>query len=345
VLGVRRRIEAVRAGRRYVGGPAGGDDNRRLTALDGAVRSAVGGSGRILAGPWRGDLGYELLYWLPFLRGLVHRHPELRGRLVAISRGGVASWYADIATTYADIFELLELDELRRLAGRDAVVGFKPKELDALDRALLARAAEQLGIPEPGVLAPSLVSVLMRLSKAGAGSAGDAVLRFEPIEPPRDAQNGLDLPDRFVAVRFYANSPLPGTPETVRAIDGLMAGLAERFPLVVLSHSLGVDPHSDITLPAGAHVISIADRMEAHTNLAVQTAVIARATAFVGTYGGLSYLAPHVGTPAFAFYSLPAKMNPVYLRLARRAAAELDETYVALDVANTSLRELFAALA
>lgn len=342
MLGVRRRIEAARAARRYVGGATAGADTRRLASLDAAVRQAVRGGGPILVGPWRGDLGYELLYWLPFLRGLVHRHPELRERLVAISRGGVASWYADVATTYADIFELLELDELRRHAGGDAVVGYKPKELDVLDRALLARAAERLGVRDPQVLEPALVSALMRLSK-GDG-AREALLRFAPIEPQHDVLGGLDLPDRFVAVRFYGNSPLPSTAETARAIDGVLAGLADRFPLVVLSHSLGVDPHRDIALPAGAHVVSIADRMEPRTNLTVQTAVIARADAFVGTYGGLSYLAPHVGTPAFSFYSLPSKVNPVYLRLARQAAAVLGQTYVAVDLADVSLRDLFAAV-
>ncbi len=40
-------------------------------------------------------------------------------------------------------------------------------------------------------------------------------------------------------------------------------------------------------------------------NLAVQTAVIARARAFVGTYGGYSYLAPFCGVPSLAFYSEP----------------------------------------
>ena len=38
-------------------------------------------------------------------------------------------------------------------------------------------------------------------------------------------------------------------------------------------------------------------------NLAVQTAVIARARAFVGTYGGYSYLAPYLGVPSVALFS------------------------------------------
>jgi hypothetical protein len=47
----------------------------------------------------------------------------------------------------------------------------------------------------------------------------------------------------------------------------------------------------------------MSDRMTPERNLAVQTAVIGRARAFVGTYGGYSYLAPLCGVPSLAFYS------------------------------------------
>ena len=38
-------------------------------------------------------------------------------------------------------------------------------------------------------------------------------------------------------------------------------------------------------------------------NLTVQSAVVCNATAWVGSYGGLSYLAPFYGCPSFALYS------------------------------------------
>ena len=43
--------------------------------------------------------------------------------------------------------------------------------------------------------------------------------------------------------------------------------------------------------------------MSPATNLATQTAVIERARAFVGTYGGYAYLAPLCGVNSIAFYS------------------------------------------
>ena len=43
--------------------------------------------------------------------------------------------------------------------------------------------------------------------------------------------------------------------------------------------------------------------MHPSTNLGVQTAIIANARAFVGTYGGYAYLAPFFGVHSTSFYS------------------------------------------
>ena len=60
--------------------------------------------------------------------------------------------------------------------------------------------------------------------------------------------------------------------------------------------------------------------MTAANNLAVQSAVVGGALAFCGNYGGLSFLPPYYGCPAFAVFSDPAaakiehrKMTPMVL--------------------------------
>lgn len=336
--GIRQRVS-------YALGRPTSDAERRGLEVQAFVRRATRGDGPVLVGPWRGDVGYEILYWLPFIRQLVAERPELRDRIVAVSRGGVDSWYTGVAGRYLDAFDLLDLEEMRTLGGGDgAVVGEKPTELTPLDRELLLRAGTRLGLREPGVLLPELVSVLMRLTKADDPSAGDALLRFAPVAPPPGALDGIELPERFIAMRFYRNSPLPGTPEVARAVAEIVTSLARRIPVVMLGHELGLDGHGDVPLPDGVEVMSLASRMKPRTNLGLQTAVIARADAFVGTYGGLSYLAPLVGTPSFAFYSDRAKVNPVYLRLGRQAAAMVDQTYFVADLADRRLRDVLSAI-
>ena len=48
--------------------------------------------------------------------------------------------------------------------------------------------------------------------------------------------------------------------------------------------------------------------MSPRTNLDVQSKVIARARAFVGTHGGLSYLPPLYGVKSLSFYSDAARV-------------------------------------
>jgi hypothetical protein len=315
----------------------------RAAAVTAEVERVLAGKGPVLAGPWRGDLGYELLYWIPFLQRLVDDRPELRSRLVAVSRGGVASWYARVTDRYLDGFELLPLDRMRELAGgKGRVVGEKQREVDELDRALLEEAARTLGGRTMSVLSPTLVNPLMRLTKRDDPS-GEALLRFTPLAAP---ERPSWLPERYVAVRFYANSPLPRRPETVHAIERVARAIGDLRPVVLLGHDLGLDGHYELLDPrALPNAITIAERVEPRTNLALQTAVIAGAEAFVGTYGGLSYLAPRLGVPSIGFYSEPAQVNPVYLRLAQRAASLLGVDYYALALTGSPELELLGAVA
>src|SRR3954451_21590644 len=58
--------------------------------------------GQIVAGPWSGRVAFELLYWLPLLNWLTSGAGVDAERVVAVSRGGVGTWYGDVAGTYHD---------------------------------------------------------------------------------------------------------------------------------------------------------------------------------------------------------------------------------------------------
>jgi hypothetical protein len=67
-------------------------------------RSAVGGD-PVIAGPWCSEVGYEILYWIPFLRWVMAAYKISPDRVIAVSRGGTSSWYAGIATRYVEAFD------------------------------------------------------------------------------------------------------------------------------------------------------------------------------------------------------------------------------------------------
>jgi hypothetical protein len=277
------------------------------------VSAIVAGSRDVIAGPWLGEVGYELLYWAPFLRWLTQKHEGLGRRLVVLSRGGVESWYAGIASRYAEIFELATFDELAawraapQIAGEDgaepdaaALTPRKARRVTHGDVTLVERAAESLGIDDFALLHPSTYFKLMyRLRDLGAWSSVDRVSAFAPIEPPAE---DVDLPERFVAVRFYSSVAMPSSPENRELVEGILGRLSARRPLVDLDTGLRQDDH--VSLASAPAALRLGDLgIPPARNLAVQTAVLARAEAFVGTYGGLSYLPPLLGVPSLALYT------------------------------------------
>jgi ADP-heptose:LPS heptosyltransferase len=69
-------------------------------------------------------------------------------------------------------------------------------------------------------------------------------------------------------------------------------------------------------------------------NLDVQSRVIAHARAFIGTYGGLSYLGPFFGTPSIGFYSDEQDLKPVHRVTAHAACRALQGRLIDLDAAD-----------
>ena len=272
----------------------------------------------LLAGPWTGEIGFELLYWIPFLRKLKSRVPELP--MSVISRGGVAAWYDGIATGYEDIFAVVDPAEFRAHTDRETR---KQRSVGAFDRRLLRHASRALGV-RPVLVHPSLMYNLLYPYWKDA-----LPLRrlFEYVEPARlsaapELDVTLDLPAEYVAVRFYFSQCFPDNPGNRALVTDVVRSLSARLPVVLLTTPFAVDDHVDAT-PDAASVRSVAHLLTPENNLAVQTAVIKGARAFVGTYGGFSYLAPLCGVPSVTFYS-EATFFEQHLEFARRTFSRVD---------------------
>ncbi len=83
-------VSLRRAAARVVADRRAADVERRLASLAREQRP-------IAVGPWLGEVGFELLYWVPFVRWFAERYEVAPDRLIAVTRGGAASWYAPIA--------------------------------------------------------------------------------------------------------------------------------------------------------------------------------------------------------------------------------------------------------
>lgn len=285
-----------------------------------AMAAELRGDRPVVIGPWTGEVGYETLYWIPFVRWALERFHVAPARVIVVSRGGVSSWYGRIPMArYVDAFDLMSPDEVRSLAADS-----KPKQYafdDPGGDELMKRVEEACGLDGAARLLPHWMYRLY--SPYFKNNAGLDLLeqhavwtRFAPPAPDRVA---AVLPPRYLALRFYFSQSLPDVEANRRFAGAMIERLAADVPVVLLNQPFTMDEHRDY-LPGGGATTSVAGLMSPSDNLAIQTAVIGGAAAFVGTYGGLSLIPPLCGVPSFAFYSAPF-MKPTHEQAIRRMIA------------------------
>jgi hypothetical protein len=275
----------------------------------------------IVVGPWLSEVGFETLYWLPFLHWVkaAFRLPD--DRLIAVSRGGVGGWYQGLASRYIEIWDHFDPAEFaRRNAERGVTKHYEPSPLD---EDVLATVARLLGTREFDVIHPGLMYRLFTLYWSGQRAMGfiDAHTRFtrHSVVPIIDPSL---LPREYIAVKFYGAQSLPDTPQVRTLLRSIVASLSEQLPVVLLDTGLLLeDDHTDYTF-GGARVISARRWMTPQTNLGVQTQIAAGARAFVGTCGSIAWLAPRLGVDTSALFVNPQWLH-AHIAVAMRAYHKL----------------------
>ena len=301
----------------------------------------------ILVGPWLSEVGYEVLYWRPFLAWMVDRYGIPPDRLIAVSRGGVGHWYQGIAGRYVELLDLFGSEKFaERNAARHAGGDQKQLSPGEFDVEIVERiAAQHLSGCAPRLCHPSLMFRLFRRFWFGDRSLEFFLnhMRFaRMVSPPGDLHG---LPTRFAAVKFYTGRAVPDSPERRRVLGGLVSRVADEMPVVVLDTGLSLDDHRDFLFEGLPNVIRLRERLTPATNLGVQTRAIAGASLFLGTCGGLAWLAPMLGTPTIGVYEDDRFLAP-HLFVARQAYRLMDAAlFTTIDLAAIDSLDLVQDLA
>jgi hypothetical protein len=274
------------------------------------------GRGPIIVGPWVSEIGFELLYWIPFLRWACAFAGLKPDDLWIVSRGGCQSWYADISPNYVDVLDFYTPAQFaagnqRRMAEQAAqhnTLGLRHGRLStkqhtstAFDRDILAHVARVTGVSTAYVLHPSLMYGLFRpfWRRAMPELYRDMTTPQRVVAP--SAVDGL--PVSYVAAKFYASAACSNSPSHHRMVNEIVRTVAESTDVVLLHSGARYDDHGEFAIARHPRVHRVA--LPPATNLAAQTAIISRASSFIGTYGGFAYLAAFLGVPTRTFYAQP----------------------------------------
>ncbi len=296
------------------------------------------GDNLVVVGPWTSELGFELLYWIPYLRWLQQEHGLDPGRVVSLTRGGAGpAFYGDIAHRHVDIFDLMDHQEFRdkfmsRLASRGTQ---KQKVWSTLDGELVELAGKKLGTQNLDIIHPSTMYRYFAAfwkDRLPVRALRDRTL-FTPFEPPELSDSlAARLPSEFDVVRFYFRPSFPDTPDNRAFISSLVGRLVKKRPVVVLATGMRFDDHAEHRYAGEGDIVYIDDEMTPENNLLVQAAVISRANAFYGTYGGLAYLPAYYGVPSYSFYSELDHFSGIHFQVAGIQSTALGTLSHCLDV-------------
>jgi hypothetical protein len=296
----------------------------------------------VIVGPWTSEVGYEALYWIPFLHWAVDRHAVPPQRVIALSRGGTEAWYDGIAGRYVDIFDLVDPAELaRQTTVRRERGDQKQLTPSDFDRELIRLASERLDLADPVVWHPGVMYRLFRAFWYGDRSL-DFLFRhthFARMRPSPGVPPEVALPREYAAVKFYTGPALPDTARNRELLYHAIERLATRMPVVMLDTAWSVDEHRDYAFDLIPGVMTLRPWLDPRTNLGMQTQVIAGARLFVGTCGGLAWMAPLLGVETLAVYE-DDRYLAAHLYAARHAYRRTSAArFSALNL--TALRDLF----
>jgi hypothetical protein len=288
----------------------------------------------IILGPWRSEVGFEALYFLPFLKwALKGINPS---RLVTVTRGGAANLYG---TAAIDLYKLRDVASVRQENLYDHQTTGLQKQMTctAWDRDVLKEAARQvLGAgARYSVLHPSWM--YWALEPFWKNTRGMAYLSSMTDYAPIGAAPGpaLDLPSKFVAMKWYTRPTFPPSPEVLAFVKATTQRLAEQVPVVLLGSNHGGDDHGDLRIE-GPNISNL-PAVPADQQLGLQAHVLSRASGFVGTYGGMAQLALRLGVPSVSFYTEFGQTAYAHLSLSQWLGMQSKVPFVCGSMAETNL--------
>ena len=290
----------------------------------------------LVLGPWVSEVGFEVLYWVPFLRWLRAECGWDASTTIAISRGGVASWYAGVADRYVEIFDAVDpltltLQNERRRASTGGT--HKQLEVSDFDCELIKYGCMATNLDEYQVVHPSAMYRLFRQFWLGHRPVSHVLERTRFARPSTPSELDLRvLPANYVVVKAYTAQSFPDVPRNRKFLHDLVEQLTESLPVVILDTGFSVDDHEDYRLDRRERIFHLDTLMRPQNNLELQTQVIAGARAYIGTCGSLAWLAPMLGVPTVALFGDDQFLRE-HLYFARHAYRAMGAaTFATIDV-------------
>lgn len=279
---------------------------------------SIRNANEVFIGPWMSEVGYETLYWIPFVRGIIKASGVDRNKVHVISRGGVKSWYSDFAGSYYEIFDYINEDQYKKIVLRRKASTSKQKQYYFIDaeKTLVKQIIPKDMDKNNLILHPKFMFKHLIPCWKGLSSGSD-ILNFKPvIKAKTNFSSRFNLPDKYFAVKFYFRESFPDTEKNRKLVQQVLSMLVKKLPVVNLETGMVLDDHLDFNISSEKSVFDLKKFLTASNNLEIQSEAIQNSEAYIGTYGGLVYQSTQLGVPSFSFESNWESNRPIHTAIA-----------------------------
>jgi hypothetical protein len=267
----------------------------------------------IVIGPWFSELGFELLYWIPFINSLFIEKTFANKNVVTISRGGVDEFYSFLPGRHFNLLEHYSQENWSKITSdiwRD-LGGLKQSKMVKQEVGMLLKLKTELNFNQNSrtlVIHPSLMFSLFRPFWRNKTWSVDLISKELNFPNFSKQESGS-----FGAVKIYSRPSLSISEASAKSIKEFLA--KEKIKLMIISSDSYKDDHEVLVLDRIENSILVPiDEYE--NNLKLQLDVIKKSSASYTTYGGLSYYALYLGKSSFGFFTDSSKFDLQHLKVA-----------------------------
>lgn len=273
---------------------------------------------RIVIGPFLGEVGFELLYWIPlvgYLQKFIPEHLEV----IVISRGGMGAWYQSKRTVrYFDALSIFSPDliEKERIRRQKISGVMKQNQLSEFEKEVIRKL---VGESPALVLHPKLMVRHFARYWSGKQNLQTIVRTMIFTRPDLGVNHDLEFKD-FISLRLYKNDVL--TEVNGEFTERLLSWVnSSGLPILNLDTGVNYDDHRSLATTSISSFPTLSGQV-ACKNLHVQAQAISQSANFICTHGGLSYFGPLLGTPTVVVQDVDKSPNPQHTALISYVAKE-----------------------
>ena len=268
----------------------------------------------LIIGPWFSELGFELLYWIPYINKLYTDKIFANKNVATISRGGVEEFYSFLPGKHFNLLEhysQVDWSKITSSIWRD-LGGLKQSMLVNQEIDMLVNLKSELNFDQDSktlILHPSLMFSLFRPFWRNKSWSADII--SEQLNFPSFMRHKTE---NFGAVKIYSRPSLSISVASAKKIKEFLEN--ENIKLKIISSDSYKDDHEVLALDNIENSILVpVDEYE--NNLKIQLDVIKKSSVSYTTYGGLSYYALYLGKTSFGFYSDSSKFDEQHIKVAK----------------------------